>query len=416
MKSLRENFSYLMIAQCAYKILAFAAFILIARHLGAECFGQFSYALSFVAFFMLIADFGVSDLLVRDVAGELQDKGRRYISNISTLKIGLGFITILAIVIISLIFRESKDMTVIISLFGLAMILDSYAIFLKSIFRVFERMQYEAISILLEGLLKIGIVLVVVKIMAASILFFAAVFLLVSSIALLFTFILVKVKFTQIGLSFDFGFWKRLFIGGVPFSILIVFQVINFRIDVIMLSRITDNVIAGWYSVAARLIESTLIIPFAYVTSVFPVASRLAKITPRRLPHIYRTSFRILFLSSIMLIIFLYLGSDFFIPFLFGPEFAKSIIVVKILGFVLLPIFLRIFLDSFILALKRPNILLMIYVAGTLSNILLNFLLIPKYNFSGACIATILSESMMVTLYLVWINNALSQTLRAKDR
>ena len=412
--TVNKNFSYLIIAQGIYKILAFLTFIFIARYLGAEAFGRLSYALSFVAFFMLIADFGVSDLMVREVAGERQDKGSRYINNISSLKFSLSLITYAAIILIVLILRETKEMFSIVAILGLAMILDSYTIFLKSIFRVFEKMEYEAMSILLEGILKLGFVLMIVRNISANALLFSQVFLLISIITLIFTVFITRIKFIHLKLCFDFKFWKKLLIGGTPFAILIFFHVINFRIDTVMLSKITNNIITGWYSVAARLIEPILIIPTTFTVAVFPVVSRLAKTSEKSLALIYYTSLKVLFLSSIVLVIILYIGAGFFIPLLFGKEFVKSIPTVRILGFVLIPIFLRFFLDTFVLALNKPNILFINYVIGTSINILMNLILIPKFKIFGCCLATISSELIMVGFCIFWIRKNLPQAIKTK--
>jgi O-antigen/teichoic acid export membrane protein len=99
---------------------------------------------------------------------------------------------------------------------------------------------------------------------------------------------------------------------------------------------------------------------------------------------------------------------------LFGKEFVKSIPTVRILGFVLIPIFLRFFLDTFVLALNKPNILFINYVIGTSINILMNLILIPKFKIFGCCLATISSELIMVGFCIFWIRKNLPQAIKTK--
>jgi len=403
-----RNFLYLLVSQVIYKILAFIAFILIARYLGPGGFGWFSYALSFVVLFTLMTDFGVSDLLIRDVAGEIEEKKRKYIRNIATLKIVFSLIAFTAIISSVLAFEDRKDMLIVIAILSLSMILDSYNTFLKSIFRVFERMEYEAMSILLEGVFKLGLILWAIRALSVNIVFIAQMFLLTSIITLVFTTLAANIRFVPLGLSFDFKFWKRLFINSIPFAILILFHTINFRIDIIMLSKMVTNVVTGWYSVAIRLIEPILVIPVVFTAAVFPVISRLSKTSRKSLSEVYKSSIKVLILCSVFLVIFLYFGARFFVPLLFGPEFIKSIFAVKILSCVLVPVFLRFFLDSFVLALKRPKILLMNYTAGTFINIFLNLIFIPRFSFYGACVATIISEFIMIGFYFLWLKRNLA--------
>lgn len=403
-----RNFLYLLVSQVIYKILAFIAFILIARYLGPGGFGWFSYALSFVVLFTLITDFGVSDLLIRDVAGEIEEKKRKYIRNIATLKIVFSLIAFIVIISSVLALEDRKDMFIVITILSLSMILDSYNTFLKSIFRVFERMEYEAISILLEGVFKLGLILWVIRALPVNIVFISQMFLLTSIITLVFTAFAANIRFVPLGLSFDFKFWKRLFINSIPFSILILFHTINFRIDIIMLSKMATNVVTGWYSVAIRLIEPILVIPVVFTAAVFPVMSRLSKTSRKSLSEVYKSSIKVLILCSVFLVILLYFGARVFVPLLFGPEFIKSIFAVKILSCALVPVFLRFFLDSFVLALKRPKILLMNYTAGTFINIFLNLIFIPRFSFYGACVATIISEFIMIGFYFLWLKRNLA--------
>jgi O-antigen/teichoic acid export membrane protein len=413
-KGTAKNFLYLIASQGIYKILAFLTFIFIARYLGAEAFGQMSYALSFVAFFMLIADFGVSDLLIREAAGESQERRLRYIHNISTLKFFLALITFIAIISVALILRETKEIIITIAMFGLAMVCDSYTIFLKSIFRVSERMKYEAISIVFEGILKVALVFIIIKSVTSSVLIIAQAFLLVSVVTLIFTLLTARARFAYFKLCFDLKLWRTLFIGGTPFAVLIFFQVINFKIDTIMLSKMTDHIITGWFSAAARFLEPMLIIATTFTAAAFPVVSRLSKKSDGSVVSVYKASLVILTLISVLLGVILFLGADFYIPFLFGNEFARSALAVKMLCLALIPMFLRFFLDSFILALKRTSVLFFNYAAGTVINILINIILIPRFNFSGACIATILSEFSMVGFYIFWLKNNLSAVIKVR--
>jgi len=269
-------------------------------------------------------------------------------------------------------------------------------------------MEYEAMSILLEGVFKLGLILWVIRALSANIVFISQMFLLTSIVTLVFTAFAANIRFIPLGLSFDFKFWKRLFVNSIPFAILILFHTINFRIDIIMLSKMVTNVVTGWYSVAIRLIEPILVIPVVFTAAVFPVISRLSKTSRKSLSEVYKSSIKVLILCSVFLVIFLYFGARFFVPLLFGPEFIKSIFAVKILSCVLVPVFLRFFLDSFVLALKRPKILLMNYTAGTFINIFLNLIFIPRFSFYGACVATIISEFIMIGFYFLWLKRNLA--------
>lgn len=409
-----QNFLYLITAQIIYKILAFLTFIFIARHLGVEVFGQMSYVLSFIAFFALITDFGINGVLIREMAGEMPEKRLKYINNVATLKFILSLVTLAGIILISLILKEKREIVVLSVIFGLAMIFDSYTIFFKSIFRVFERMKYESIAIIFEGTLKFLLIFAIMKTMPFTVLLVSKVFLLISISTFCLTLFIIKAKFVSLSLYLDLKIWKKLFIQGIPFSIFIFFYIINFRIDTIMLSKMVDNVATGLFNVATRIIEPVLIIPSTFVAAVFPAISRLSRKSEESVFLMYKTSVKALTLISALFVIILFLGAGFYVPFLFGEEFMKSVLGIRIMSFVLMPLFLRFFLDSFILALNKANIIFYNYIIGTLCNIILNIILIPKFNFYGACIATLFSEFVMVGFYLFWLKNNLPQAVKTR--
>lgn len=410
-----KNFSSLIIAQGIYKVLAFLTFIFIARYLGAEAFGRISYVLSLVTFFMFATDFGISGLLVKEAAGESQERRAEYINNVATLKFFLSLISYITILLLILILKETRKLLILVAMFGLTMILDSYTIFLKSIFQIFERMEYEAMSLIFEGIFKIGLILLVIRYASLNIFRVSQIFLLVSILTLIFILFTTRKKFISLKPGFDFKLWKRLFRAGIPFTFLMFFQVINFKIDIIMLSKMANNIITGWFSVATRLIEPILIIPVTFTVAVFPVASRLSKNQQESLPSMFKSSLIVLILISVLISISLYLGANFYIPLLFGTEFLKSIVAIRLLGFALIPIFLKFFLDSFSLALNKSNIIFFNYIVGTLVNVFINLILIPKINLLGTCVATLLSESIIVGFYLLWFKRNLQKEIKIKN-
>jgi len=68
----------------------------IARHLGPEQFGIMSFVISFVSIFIVLTDFGLTTLMVREVSKD-ETKLSPYFINGGFLKIVLGIATLLII-------------------------------------------------------------------------------------------------------------------------------------------------------------------------------------------------------------------------------------------------------------------------------------------------------------------------------
>ncbi|GAH46212.1 unnamed protein product [marine sediment metagenome] len=65
--------------------------IYIARYLGEVGFGKYSFAVSFTALFIIFADLGLSNLIIRELARN-KELTNEYLTNVSVIKLLLSFL------------------------------------------------------------------------------------------------------------------------------------------------------------------------------------------------------------------------------------------------------------------------------------------------------------------------------------
>lgn len=156
-QTILKNTFWLMLAEFLSKWSAFLITILIARILGPSEFGMLSFVMSFVAMFVVVTDFWLTTLMVREVSRD-HSLLPSYLVNLSFLKVILGIITFL-LVLIAASFLEKEPLY-----FSLILIYAGYAIlnnigeFLRAFFRPSESMQYEALLKSINGALMLAIV------------------------------------------------------------------------------------------------------------------------------------------------------------------------------------------------------------------------------------------------------------------
>ncbi|NJE00286.1 hypothetical protein E3E26_10955 [Thermococcus sp. LS1] len=98
-KTVTKNTLALMITSVVSKAFAFITLILLARYLGSENYGKLAFAMALTSFFTVIADFGLSSLIVREVARE-KEKAGLYLGTFSVFKVLLAVVVFLALVLI----------------------------------------------------------------------------------------------------------------------------------------------------------------------------------------------------------------------------------------------------------------------------------------------------------------------------
>ncbi|MDM7919416.1 MAG: oligosaccharide flippase family protein, partial [Methanosarcina sp.] len=119
-KYLARNSGFLFLNGIATNILSFFAMLYIARYLGPEDYGIFSFAFAFIYFFSFIPDMGIHQILVREAAKE-PEKAGKLIGNGTTIKFFLAFVALLlALIIINIIsFPSSTKNALYIASLGL---------------------------------------------------------------------------------------------------------------------------------------------------------------------------------------------------------------------------------------------------------------------------------------------------------
>ena len=90
-RRIAANFLSLAGSQFISRIVQLAIFVYLARFLGKNDFGIFSFGLAFAFLFVIIADFGLSTLIVREISRD-KKSAPKYLSNSITIKLLLSAI------------------------------------------------------------------------------------------------------------------------------------------------------------------------------------------------------------------------------------------------------------------------------------------------------------------------------------
>jgi O-antigen/teichoic acid export membrane protein len=168
-----------------------------------------------------------------------------------------------------------------------------------------------------------------------------------------------------------------------------------------MLKWLLGSESVGVYAVAASLSEVWYFLPAIIVTSLFPKIIQLKETNELNYNKKLQQLYDFLFIIALILAIFVsYIASDL-ILFLYGKDYqqAGSILSIHIWAGVF--IFMRALFSKWIII---ENVLIFSLITqgfGALTNIILNFILIPQYGVYGAAIATLISYA--VTSYFILI-------------
>ena len=374
-------------------ILSLVLTVFVARILGDAIYGKYTFALVFTGLFGVLTNLGMNELLIREVARD-KSKASKYLGNIVIIRLILSLIVLALIALAINQMNYPPDTVTAVYIFGGYTILTSLAAIFRVTFRAFERMECEALVNVLERIITTSVGLLVLF-MGFGLIELAYVFLLAGIVNLFLSSLICVKRFTKPKLEIDLDFWKESIKVAFPFMLSNIFVMIYVRIDIVMLSVMKGDAVVGWYNAAYNLVLAFEPIVFVFMSAVFPVMSQFFVSSKESLKVAYEKSFQYLIMLGLPISVGGMILAHRIIPFLFGVEFANSIIALQILIWACLLLSMYRPMLYMLGSINRQGTMALIGGIGALVNVALNFLLIPKFSYVGAGITTIITESMV---------------------
>ncbi len=386
------------------KLISFVYLIFLARHLGEEGLGQLAFAAAFAELFNIFSDFGFSTITVREIARkkELSDY---YLKNVLSLRLAISSFVFLAMIVVANLSRFSTEVLWAIALYGLAQILLSFGSTFQSILNAFEKMHYGSILsivstafISLTGFLFIHLGFGVVA--------FASLHLIWSLPSAIGYIYCGRRESIKLGIGFDFKFWREIAISAVPVGLGAAFYVIYNRVDLIMLKYMKGDYDVGIYGIAYRMMGYFHFIIWALMGATAPVFSKSFAENRARLRSLAERCIRYLMFLGIPLAV----GGSFLakpvILFLYRGKFIESSGVLSLLIFSVMIVFFGATFGAILLNSDRKGSRFYALVAagGVILNVIMNFILIPKWSYYGAAAATLATDfftSLLAFFYVI---------------
>lgn len=365
----------------------------VARYLGAEQYGLFNYALAFVSLFTPIFTLGLDDVVVRHLVEKSSNK-EEILGTTFTLKLVGGIISVLLVLGTIFFLEENKTLTIwlvtILAMTGIFRSADTIDLWFQSQVQSKYTVVAKNIAYLLSILVKIALILT-----KASLLAFAWVALAEIVMGAIGLIAIYQVKgFSKLWKwRWNLTTAKNLIRQSFPLIFSGFAILIFMKIDQIMLGQMKGDSEVGIYSAAVRISELWYFIPTAIVSSVSP-AIYAAKEKSEH--HYYKRIgqlLRLLTYISLAISIPMTFLSEKIVLILFGSGYAEAGSILAVHIWASLFVFMGVATLPWFIAEGLNHISLAKTLLGAILNVILNFLLIPKYGGIGAAVATISSQA-----------------------
>ncbi len=371
--------------------------IWVARYLGPEQFGLFSYAQSFVALFAAFATLGLDGIIVRELVKD-ESQRDKLLGAAFILKL-VGAILVLALLAVAVFFQSNDQQTnLLIFIIASAVVFQSFNI-IDFYFQSKVLSKY-VVYCNIFGLLLSSIIKIILILHEAPLISFAYVIVFDSFVlACGFIYFYRESKLH----IFKWQFNKETAISLLKESWPLVFSAIvvsiYMKVDQIMIQNMLGNESVGQYAAAVRLSEPWYFIPVVIASSLFPSIINAKKKSKKLYQERFQKLNDLMVWIAISIAIPVTFLGDWIIGMLYGSQYylAGDVLVIHIWSSVF--VFMTVASGKFLTADNMVKKVFFRNFAGLIINLCLNFIFIPKYGIQGAAVTTLISWIVAGYLY-----------------
>lgn len=364
------------------------------RSLGTGGYGAFTTVTSFLQFFGILVDFGLTLTMAKMIAEAPGDEDR-VASNIFTLRLATAAVFFGAAPIIGMLLPYSAEVKTGIAIATLSFFFMTLSQVLVGVFQRHLAAHLAAIAEVSGRALLFAGTLAAAYAGAGLWAFVAA---LAAANALQFLFSLgFARRFVRIRLSADRALWRRIVAVSWPIGLSIAFNLIYLKGDIIVLSISRSQSEVGLYGAAYKVLDVITVVPMIFMGLVLPVLA--ADWSGGRQADFKRKLWRAFdFLTLIAVPLAVgtaAVGADL-MRLVAGDAFAASGELLTILMLAGSAVFLSALFGHAVVAIGLQRKMIAAYAFDAIASLLLYLVFIPRIGAVGAAWVTVFSEAFIM--------------------
>lgn len=391
-QTVAKNTVWLSISNFGGRLIKAVVVIYAARVLGAADWGLFSYAVTLAGFFTLLVDPGINAILVREGVRAPRDERLALFSTTFAVKVALILASAAFIIFVAPSFSTLPGALTLLPIVAIVIAGDGLRDFFASLMRLSERMEWDAITFLIEN---------------AAIVVFGFIFLHISHSPLAFTWayaagtvtgalsaaVVIRADFKNITSYFSRKLTPKIVRAAWPFAITASLGALLTNADILIISWMRTATDVGVYSAVIRIVQILYLVPLVVQSATLPILSRLAKTNNQKFRSILEQTLGILFLVSAPVSLGGIILATQVLGFIFGPAYVAGGLAFSILLASLFFDYATSTMSIAIFSYDRQKNFIVAAAIGGVSNVLFDLLLIPHWGITGSAVATFIAQA-----------------------
>jgi O-antigen/teichoic acid export membrane protein len=401
-KIISVNISWLLLQNAVKLVFGLTVSLYLAKYLGPEDFGVYSFGISLLSLFLLFTDLGVNPILIRELVDN-KINSMVLMGSSFKLKIYGGILGFILMTLLGFYYGFDSKTGIVILLMSPILLIRSLNV-LDSYFQSLKENKFPVIAN-------------ITSIVVGSILIFLFVNLKfnVQSFAIIYTFECAVLFSALIILYLKKNLtlkWKsensvsiNILRESWPIIIISVASIINARIDQVYIGSMLSSSVLGNFSAAAKVAEFWLVLPVIIHTVLYPILIDLRSINFNKYKRLIYLIISASFLFGVLFSGLITSFSKEIILILFGNKYNIAGEYLALYIWSTLPIFSLYIVGSVIYLENLIKKNLIVSSVSILANLILNYFFIQFYGANGAIYATLIVTLISYSLIGYFIYN-----------
>src|SRR5579862_1717721 len=253
-------------------IIQMAYSIAVARVLGVDDFGRFSFVFSIAQILLIGCDLGLHNTAVRKIALRLakgDGDAKSAFTTFFSLKLLVSLVLLLAAAALSILLRDTAGTRLALFLFAAGVFFQSLNAALNMTFQAHGKLYLGSLSNVVMPLLNL-VIAAVFMVLGGRLVALGTAYALAMALAFVLNWIVFHRRIHPVRFG-GLEHWREFAWESFPVGLGTLLNTVAARIDMTMLALLAGSYATGIYSAAYRIYGSLLNIPIAIFSAVLPV-------------------------------------------------------------------------------------------------------------------------------------------------
>lgn len=368
----------------------------VQNQVGAADYGMYFSIFSFSFLFNILLDFGITNFNTKNIA-QNQHLLSKHFSGILSLKFTLIALYFLFSFFLGFIIGYDKTQLILLFILLINQSLVSLILYFRSNLAGLHLFKKDSVISVLDRVLLIGFMSILLWGNLTQQPLKIEWFVMAQTLSYLLTAIVAfgmiwkrskKTKFT-LNSSFSLMILKK----SIPFALLVLMMTFYYRVDSVMLERMLENgkEQTGIYAMGYRFFEASNNIAYLFAVLLLPIFSRMIS-KSEKVDQLVALAFRILLSGAIFLALMAWFFGWEILNLRYTELVDEATLPFQLLMFCFVAIASNYIFGTLLTANGSLKALNIIAFTGMLMNIILNYILIPKYEVVGCAMASLITQ------------------------